>query len=280
MTKYTREERDEITRICRGNKSREMTQLDLFMKHDSPTMEYRPTRDIRYISKHNSKRKRFISDLYFLTTYGDLSQNVLYIANDNCGHLFNLNALFPNHRFYVWGSDEYDTRIIGLNNKQLHLSPVSNDTGGFCVHPTTELNELAEHYSQLFRGNYLLISARKNVETLVKNTHPQAYAITADAATTLRGFHMWQIYAPYATQTTWLLGTLGDIIKGPQIPDQNYVNKLHYHNLLMRQWARCQKHSWDHCAELLVVTLYCDQYDEPVESLMRRIAGSFPHAVA
>ena len=56
---------------------------------------------------HLGQRKLLLTEVYFLTNHGDLSNNVIYIGAAPGHHIEFLSALFPKHTFYLYDPRDF-----------------------------------------------------------------------------------------------------------------------------------------------------------------------------
>ena len=99
-----------------------------FFSNLKKQMEYQPQyfRNIdpkSILSRHEGQRKLFLTELYFLTNYGHLSNTVVYPGAAHGYHIPLLSSLFPNHTFYLYDPSKFfdgitrDTTKIQVFNK-------------------------------------------------------------------------------------------------------------------------------------------------------------------
>ena len=97
------------------------------MSENMPRLKYEPTPSFQMKKDiiHWGQRKLFISELMFLTRYGDLAQNIVY-AGAACGtHIPYLAYLFPNHNFTLIDPCQFSLRQDILDkedyDKRIHI---------------------------------------------------------------------------------------------------------------------------------------------------------------
>lgn len=57
--------------------------------------------------RHWGQRKLLMVEIYFLTTYGHLSKNVIYAGAAPGMHIAFLSHLFKDHKFYLYDPSEF-----------------------------------------------------------------------------------------------------------------------------------------------------------------------------
>lgn len=65
---------------------------------------------------HWGQRKLLLSEIEFLTLYGQLSREVVYIGAAPGTHILILAALFPNHHFYLYDSQDFNPVLRSQKN--------------------------------------------------------------------------------------------------------------------------------------------------------------------
>jgi len=55
-----------------------------------------------HLDLHQGQRKLFLTELYFLTMYAELSKHILYVGAAPGDHISIFSILFPNHTFYCY----------------------------------------------------------------------------------------------------------------------------------------------------------------------------------
>lgn len=72
------------------------------------------------LSRHEGQRKLFLTELYFLTNYGHLSNTVVYPGAAHGYHIPLLSALFPNHSFYLYDPSKFFDGI-SRDSSKIHV---------------------------------------------------------------------------------------------------------------------------------------------------------------
>ncbi len=78
---------------------------------------------------HLGQRKLLLTEVYFLTNYGDLSKNVIYIGAAPGLHIEFLALLFPSHKFYLYDPRDFvvkKSNEILIFQKYFDLNDVKN----------------------------------------------------------------------------------------------------------------------------------------------------------
>ncbi len=78
---------------------------------------------------HLGQRKLLLTEVNFLTKYGDISNNIIYIGAAPGHHINFLSVLFPNHMFYLYDPRDFvieETNNILIFQKYFALSDVEN----------------------------------------------------------------------------------------------------------------------------------------------------------
>lgn len=80
-----------------------------FFKDLVNTKKYEPKffKDKEIISSHQGQRKLFLTELYFLTKYGHLSNQIVYPGAAHGFHIPLLAALFPKHKFDLYDASPF-----------------------------------------------------------------------------------------------------------------------------------------------------------------------------
>ena len=69
---------------------------------------------------HAGQRKLLLTEIEFLTKYGDLADTVLYVGAAPGTHLVVLHELFPKHKFILYDPRPYDKRVLELPNFEFY----------------------------------------------------------------------------------------------------------------------------------------------------------------
>lgn len=70
---------------------------------------------------HWGQRKLFLSEMEFLTKYGDLAKTILYVGAATGEHTVYLSQLFPNHKFILYDPREFCTGLKSCKNVELNV---------------------------------------------------------------------------------------------------------------------------------------------------------------
>lgn len=73
----------------------------------SPETKYVPPKDSKKISMQFEQRKLLMSDILFLTNYGEQSDIVVYVGAAPGLHIPFLSSLFPTHTFILIDKDPF-----------------------------------------------------------------------------------------------------------------------------------------------------------------------------
>lgn len=81
---------------------------NLFLLPNSPRKTYysRTDREKEEVI-HWGQRKLLMVEIWFLTKYGGLSKNIVYVGAAPGNHIYCLAVLFPEHNFYLYDPNEF-----------------------------------------------------------------------------------------------------------------------------------------------------------------------------
>jgi hypothetical protein len=68
---------------------------------------------------HWGQRKLLLSEIEFLTKYGELSNTVLYVGAADGKHIAYLSSLFPKHKFFLYDPSPFDPCLKDVENIKL-----------------------------------------------------------------------------------------------------------------------------------------------------------------
>ena len=107
VTKPTNVEKEEESVIIPF--SRQLLETDRKLKYRSRKNEFKP-------ALHWGQRKLLLSEIEFLTLYGDLSKTVLYVGAADGKHIAYLSHLFPEHKFMLYDPNKFDECLYTVEN--------------------------------------------------------------------------------------------------------------------------------------------------------------------
>lgn len=89
-------------------------------------------------SEHNKalfweQRKLLLSEIEFLTNFGDLSKTVLYVGAADGQHIGLLAELFIKHKFILYDSEEFHQDVKDVDNIETHNEDFTDDETEFYV---------------------------------------------------------------------------------------------------------------------------------------------------
>jgi len=242
--------------------------------------------DQRTICYHG-QRKLLISEIYFLTKYGDLSKNVLYIGAALGSHILILSKLFPKHKFELYDSNEFDERLLRASNIKCHGQLF--------------LDEDAAKYTS---GDYLFISDIRTSEAdfedgvstdmafqlkWVRQIRPKAYTLkfrlpyNKPSLKYLDAEIYFQAWTNIGSAETRMMGTELDAMKKYTLKD--YEQRLYYLNTVIREFATCRvddvekiehgDHCFDCALEQKILKLYCQKFGSDSADVSNMISNEF-----
>ena len=97
------------------------------MEDYHPSLPYRRRNDEEKSVIHWGQRKLLLAEIEFLTKYGDLSNNVVYVGAAPGTHTKFLTELFPYHNFYLYDPAPFAANLRGLKNVETHQVLFTDD---------------------------------------------------------------------------------------------------------------------------------------------------------
>src|SRR4051812_18048330 len=69
---------------------------------------------------HWGQRKLLLSEIEFLTLYGDRSNTVVYVGAADGKHILYLSKLFENHKFILYDPNNFDPCLSGVEKIEIN----------------------------------------------------------------------------------------------------------------------------------------------------------------
>jgi len=90
-------------------------EISILLPKDAPRKQYdnRKSTQEKLRLIHWGQRKLFMSELWFLTKYGDLGSCVVYAGSAPGTHIPFLSHLFPTHKFILVDPSDFDMKYVG-----------------------------------------------------------------------------------------------------------------------------------------------------------------------
>lgn len=263
---------------------------------------------------HNGQRKLLMNEVYFLTKYGDLAHNVVYAGAAGGHHIPFLSELFPNHNFFLWDpapfaittqdrieinndfftddvAKSYHDRFPGttVDDSVLFISDIrsgSNDMKFEEFEAEVHKNNLMQkHWLELMHPKKAMLKFRvpynfKCEAGVFGNENP----CTSELYEYLDGEVDIQPWAPPFSGETRL------ITDGGTKKYENYENKMHYINTIVRPFAKYKfqlnpadaktvpdiSNSFDCAYEIYIWNLYAEKFKND-ETISQWIAKTMNH---
>lgn len=84
-------------------------------------LEFKPEFYTEFKTEHLGQRKLLISEIEFITLYGNLSKKILYIGAGPGIHIPYLSSLFPTHKFILWDPVFSNKKMENENIKMFNI---------------------------------------------------------------------------------------------------------------------------------------------------------------
>lgn len=122
---YTPAEKEEIMRVS----ANPLTWMQLYLRINYG--QQLPYRDIKTLYRATlpwGQRKLLMNEIYFLTEYGHLAEDVVYVGAAYGKHLLYLRELFPNHNFHLYDPMPFFEGLYGLERITIYQQFFTDDT--------------------------------------------------------------------------------------------------------------------------------------------------------
>ncbi|KAM3141278.1 hypothetical protein pb186bvf_006663 [Paramecium bursaria] len=258
--------------------------IELFLKDDSKRKKYysRPD-DEKQDIVHWGQRKLLIAETFFLTQYGELSKNILYVGAAPGNHIALLSQLFRGHHLYLFDPNPFQVRE-SLKIRIFQRAFDDNEARKF-------FNKFQGDYiliSDIRTANYKEMSSVENEKAVLQDNQLQmnwveilkpkksllkfrcAYPTEIKEPTTFfDGDIFIQPWAPASSTETRLIPTG---IQKKQYDNVKYEEQMFYHNDVERKQL-INGQSWDERAEVQILKEYIKKFrnDTTVEKLQNMI---------
>lgn len=249
---------------------------------------------------HHGQRKLMLTEVLYLSMYGNLSNTVVYAGAAPGTHILLLMDLFPRHKFILWDPVKFDRRLekIQSNNLELHNEYFTNDSANIYTGQNVifisdirsevkgfEAFEAGVHNNNIDQKNWIQIMnpVISSLKFRIPFTHKGPYLY-------LDGVVYMQPWAPEFSAETRLV-TYG---KNERFYDPVlFENELYYYNNIVREFGHfphqidtnlveglchcndcCYEiHIWKIYLNLMVESKMSDEDIKRISDLMCRISA-------
>ena len=157
---------------------------------------------------HWGQRKLLISEIEFLTLYGDRSKTIVYIGAADGKHILYLSKLFPNHIFILYDQSNFDQKLYEIHNiqikKQFFTTVDAMEYNNKDVIVISDIRNMPEGYKRDPYTNEISSDLKDDIECNVKldmNLQKDFYLLMNPKAA------LYKFRLPYEMgQTTYLNG--------------------------------------------------------------------------
>jgi len=281
----------------------ELIEVQKYKSEDFKPLSYDeiPTH-IKYTKKKKSKnvhigqRKLLMSEIYFLTKYGHLSDCVVYAGAAGGHHIPYLATLFPKHKFYLW--DPAPFAIAPTDRLEIHNKCFTDDVAAYymdqsplfiCdVRSGSDDMQFDEFEAEVHRNNQM---QRRWIELMQPKMSMLKFRVpyntpVSNAYEYLDGELCIQTWAPPFSGETRLItdGSAKKIY-------HEYESKMHYVNTIIRPYVKYNtvlqpedfqrvaniSRSFDCSYEIYIWMLYADKEKIPNDKKSKWVADQMIH---
>jgi cap2 methyltransferase len=273
----------------------EVDQISLILMDGHPRLPYYPRQwEKKKSIRHWGQRKLLLSEILFLTKWGDLASTVIYAGAAPGKHIEYLSKLFPKHNFILVDPNPFGITAcdkIQIYN-QYFTDQLAEELTKDRTHPILFISDIRtadfrqmtplENENLIIKDNESQIQWVKIMKPIMsmlkfRCTYPD---IIHDPCRMFKGTLFFQVWPPPSSTETRLIVDLNDNLEMMTYDCLAYEESLFYHNTVTRfkiydhnVKAPGLDHRYDSMGEITILSEYLQKFhDFKDESLNLNIA--------
>lgn len=263
--------------------------FDRVLKQTAPQEKYRSRQDEVNSTIHWGQRKLLMSEIEFLTIYGEFSDTVVYAGAASGIHIAYLARLFPNHKFYLYDPNPFSPKLRNVQSirtfNQLFLDETARQYQGSNILFISDIRTAdpktmtAEEVEIRVAEDHLMQQQWVNIMNPVASMLKLRFPWKDGKTMYLNGEIRLPVWGPNATTETRLIVSDNvSTIRYRIYDNRQYENQMFWFNTVKRIGIyphNVKATGLDYCfdcrSEVQILENYLKKYNPDVQDINRQI---------